>query len=220
MVEFSLSSKYKNNFYAGVDSNVKSWVTKTTIPKMGSSLDHGIDASHGPTSVIEKPSQSYSPSASLKDHPPTIHDNPQITRNSADLSAGALPLPSTASIRLQKWNSPRINMWRVFATFWSFIILGANDAAYGAIIPYLEEWYNINYTIVSLVFLSPIVGYTCSALLNNQIHVSFGQRGVAVIMGLSHLTAYVIICLHPPYPALVVVFILAGFGSGLGDSGW
>lgn len=30
----------------------------------------------------------------------------------------------------------------------------------------------------------------------------------------------VAICLHPPYPALVVVFILAGYGNGLGDSGW
>lgn len=28
------------------------------------------------------------------------------------------------------------------------------------------------------------------------------------------------ICVHPPYPVLVVVFILAGFGNGLGDSGW
>lgn len=28
------------------------------------------------------------------------------------------------------------------------------------------------------------------------------------------------ICVHPPYPVLVVVFILAGYGNGLGDSGW
>ena len=31
----------------------------------------------------------------------------------------------------QQWNRPRINMWRVFATFVSFILMGANDAAYG-----------------------------------------------------------------------------------------
>lgn len=34
------------------------------------------------------------------------------------------------------------------------------------------------------------------------------------------LSGLVVICLHPPYPALVVVFVLAGFGNGLGDSGW
>jgi hypothetical protein len=138
---------------------------------------------------------------------------------------------------LQKWNSPRINIWRCVGTFWSFVILGANDAAIGALIPYLEEWYNVNYTVISLVFLSPIVGYTLSALLNNHIHVVYGQRGVAFIMSLSHLLGYgklltkdlqcarlttntVAVCLHPPFPVLVVVYILVGFGNGLGDSGW
>jgi len=128
--------------------------------------------------------------------------------------------PSAARSQHQKWNSPRINLLRVLATFYSFIILGANDAAYGALIPYLETYYNVNYTIISLVFLSPIVGYTTSALLNNMIHMRLGQRGVAVMMSFAHLIAYMAICLHPPYPVLVVVFSLAGFGNGLGDSAW
>lgn len=32
---------------------------------------------------------------------------------------------------LQRWNSPRINAFRTLATFWDFMILGANDAVYG-----------------------------------------------------------------------------------------
>lgn len=32
---------------------------------------------------------------------------------------------------LEKWNHPRINMYRLFATLWSFLVMGANDAAYG-----------------------------------------------------------------------------------------
>ncbi|KAI1624515.1 major facilitator superfamily domain-containing protein [Exophiala viscosa] len=122
--------------------------------------------------------------------------------------------------QLQKWNSSRVNTFRTFATLFSFFVLGLNDAAYGALIPYLEEWYNVNYTIISLVFLSPIVGYTFSALLNNHIHVVYGQRGVAWIMSVSHLVGYTAICVHPPYPVLVVVYIVVGFGNGLGDSAW
>jgi len=106
------------------------------------------------------------------------------------VSAGALPPPSTATPQLQKWNTPRINMYRVLATFYSFVILGANDGAYGALIPYLETWYHINYTIVSLVFLSPILGYSLCAVLINHIHKVYGQRGIAVIMASSHLFAY------------------------------
>lgn len=35
-----------------------------------------------------------------------------------------------------------------------------------------------------------------------------------------HLIAYTVIALHPPYPVLVVVFMLAGFGNGLEDAAW
>lgn len=39
--------------------------------------------------------------------------------------------PVNSVPQLQRWNSPRINMFRTMATFWDFMILGANDAAYG-----------------------------------------------------------------------------------------
>lgn len=46
--------------------------------------------------------------------------------------------PSHAVEALQRWNTPSINMWRVFATFWSFFVLGMNDGSYGALIPYVS----------------------------------------------------------------------------------
>lgn len=43
-----------------------------------------------------------------------------------------LPSPTTAAAaRLERWNAPRTNLWRTFAAFWSFVVMGANDAAYG-----------------------------------------------------------------------------------------
>lgn len=131
-----------------------------------------------------------------------------------------LPQPSTTVSIVERWNQSRTNMFRTFATLFAFLIMGANDAAYGAIIPYLEEYYNLNYIIVSLVFLSPLAGYVGAALLNNWLHIHFGQRGVASVGPACHLAAYIGIALHPPYPVLVVVFILAGFGNGIEDAGW
>ncbi|KAJ9653682.1 hypothetical protein H2198_007139 [Neophaeococcomyces mojaviensis] len=133
-----------------------------------------------------------------------------------------LPSPTTARTtpHLQRWNHPRSNIARVLGTFWCFIILGANDAAYGALIPYLEEYYDVDYLTISLVFLSPIVGYTASAVTNNMLHMKVGQRGIAFLVSILHIVAYVIISIHPPFPALVVVYIFAGYGNGLADSGW
>jgi fucose permease len=70
------------------------------------------------------------------------------------------------------------------------------------------------------VFLSPLVGYTASAILNNTVHLRFGQRGIALIGPLCHLVSYIIIALHPPYPVLVVAFMISGFGNGLEDAAW
>lgn len=84
----------------------------------------------------------------------------------------------------------------------------------------LEKYYDLNYTIVSLVFLSPFAGYTLAALVNSIVHVKFGQRGVAVVAPTCHLISYIVLAVHPPYPVLVVIFIVVGFGNGLIDAAW
>ncbi|KAK2626010.1 hypothetical protein QTJ16_004272 [Diplocarpon rosae] len=128
--------------------------------------------------------------------------------------------PARAIDIKQRWNSPEGNKWRVFATFWSFFIIGMNDGSYGALIPHLEPYYDLNYTIVSLIFLSPFAGYSLASICNNLIHVRFGQRGVAVLGPLCHLVSYIVVAVHPPYPVLVVMFIFVGFGNGLIDAAW
>ena len=131
-----------------------------------------------------------------------------------------LPPPSTAVDALERWNSPKKNMYCIFGTYLSFFILGMNDASPGPLIPYLEEYYKLSYTVVSLIFLSPCVGYSLAAASNNSIHRLFGQRGIAFIAGLCHLITYLTFSLHPPWPVIVVFFIFAGFGNGLADAGW
>ncbi|KAH8800311.1 MFS transporter-like protein [Xylogone sp. PMI_703] len=132
----------------------------------------------------------------------------------------AIVPPPQAVEALQRWNSPPRNKYRVFAAFWSFLILGMNDGSYGALIPHLETYYNLDYTIVSLIFLSPFAGYTLASAINNLMHVKFGQRGVATVAPLCHLVSFLIFSFHPPYPVLVVVFVFVGFGNGLIDAAW
>jgi fucose permease len=84
----------------------------------------------------------------------------------------------------------------------------------------LEDYYHLTYTVVALLFLSPFFGYTASALLNPMVHDRLGQRGVGIIAGACHMIAYVVAAVHPPFPVIVVFFVLAGFGNGLADAGW
>jgi hypothetical protein len=61
-----------------------------------------------------------------------VHDkNAQGDQGQYEDVRGDLPPPSTAVETLQKWNYPRSNRWRVFATFFAFVLFGLNDSAYG-----------------------------------------------------------------------------------------
>ena len=171
---------------------------------------------------------------STKQPTPSIKSRPSISGVGRSLSEATserrksaqadvnetLPSPITATEQVQTWNNPRINLYRIPVSFWSFAIMGLNDASYGAIIPYLETYYHLSYTVISLVFLSPFLGYNIAALLNNSIHLKFGQRGVATLGPLCHVLAYIIIAVHPPYPVLVIAFAIAGLGNGIMDAAW
>ncbi|RYP91584.1 hypothetical protein DL770_002298 [Monosporascus sp. CRB-9-2] len=121
---------------------------------------------------------------------------------------------------VQRWNESATVLFRVLSTFWSFFLMGANDAAYGAILPSLGSYYDLTFMVVSMVFLSPFAGYITSAVSTDYLHQTIGQRGIAVLGSSCHIIAYVIISSHPPYLVLILAFVLAGFGNGIADSAW
>lgn len=145
----------------------------------------------------------------------TAHDvDLDIDVETLEMQSGAADSPAY----IQRWNEPKGNIARLGFSFFSFAIAGMNDAAVGALIPYLEEYYNLNYTLVSLIFLTPFVGYSTAAFINATIHTKFGQRGIALAAPVCHIITYLVICLHPPFPVVVVINILSGFGNGLTDA--
>lgn len=70
------------------------------------------------------------------------------------------------------------------------------------------------------MFLSPVAGFIISTLANHTIHTRLGQRGIVLIGGTCHVVAYTAASLRPPFPALVVVYILVGLGSGTKQAAW
>lgn len=98
--------------------------------------------------------------------------------------------------------------------------MGLHDAAYGPIIPSLEEYYGLNYTTVSLIFLATFPGYLVAALTTDRLHLKFGARGVAGIASAARIAAYVALSCHPPWAVIVVLLAFCGWGNGLLDAAW
>ena len=53
-----------------------------------------------------------------------VKNGKEILGGEADSSDEEVPV-------LQRWNEPRINIWRTFVTFLGLFIMGLNDAVYG-----------------------------------------------------------------------------------------
>jgi hypothetical protein len=95
--------------------------------------------------VLAELDPSYQPS----DNPPksTFHAHEAINlgrlasrgeQQPDDDLRGDLPPPNTAVDALERWNSPKSNMYALFGTYLSFLILGMNDASPGPLIPYVS----------------------------------------------------------------------------------
>ncbi|KAK5075560.1 hypothetical protein LTR64_001767 [Lithohypha guttulata] len=147
-------------------------------------------------------------------------NNDDLESTSTSTTSTTSPPPSSDPTALQHWNKPRGNIARFAASFYAMFVFGLSDAAYGALLPYLEQYYNLSYTVVSLIFLCPFAGYAIAAFTNSWFHHKFGQRGIALVAPGCHVVAYIVLSLHLPWPVVVSFTCLAGFGNGLIDAAW
>ncbi|KAK2746720.1 hypothetical protein FQN55_005447 [Onygenales sp. PD_40] len=115
----------------------------------------------------------------------------------------------------QKWNEPAINKWKILVTFISFAIVGGSDGVYG-----IRADFGLSTTVVSLIFMTPFAGYALATIAVNKVHMTFGQRGIAIIGPLCHLIPFLIMAIRPPYPVFLVAYAIVGFGNGLIDAAW
>jgi fucose permease len=71
-----------------------------------------------------------------------------------------------------------------------------------------------------LIFVTPFAGYTVATIIVNKVLMSLGQRGIATICPLCHIIPFVIMAIHPPYPVMLVAYVIVGLGNGLMDAAW
>jgi len=56
----------------------------------------------------------------------------------------------------------------------TLIIAGWSDASSGPLIPYIQAFYGISYTVVSMLFVGQMVGFLCAGFLNGLLTQRWG----------------------------------------------
>jgi len=112
-----------------------------------------------------------------------------------------------------------VNSWRVklqvgFA-FLTFILIGANDAVIGILLPRWGSYYHVDKTILSCAFLAGSVGYLIAALNSSFLSRKLGNVKFLLLGKISFLGGILIFCLQPPLSILLGVPLLLGFGAAI-----
>lgn len=114
-------------------------------------------------------------------------------------------------------NSSR-EKWRLAATVLFSFTAGLSDGAPGALLPRIEKYYGINYTVVSMIWMSNAVGYICIALSSFKLMPFFGPRNLSAIGCAFLAVMYAIVCSAPPFALVAVGFFFGGLGAATNSS--
>lgn len=110
---------------------------------------------------------------------------------------------------------PPKNLARITSTcLWAFAC-GWSDAAPGALLPFIEQYYDISYSVVSLVWMANAAGFIFIALISHKIQPWFGRRYSMVVGCFLSCVMYAIVSSGTAFPAIVVGFFFGGMGLAI-----
>ncbi|KAL7272901.1 hypothetical protein RUND412_004272 [Rhizina undulata] len=112
-------------------------------------------------------------------------------------------------------NNPKINRSRLASACLLIFTNGLNDAAPGALIPYIEKYYGIGYAIVSLIFLANAAGFIATAAVSQPIYAKLGRSKTMVLGTLLLAIGFSLIAATPPFGVVAAAFFFTGSGMAL-----
>lgn len=137
------------------------------------------------------------------------------TPNDLERSEPSTPTNERATSVMPSFSFPKMNKWRVFAACLTYFGNGMSDSAPGALIPYVEDYYNIGYAIVSLIWITNACGFILSAFFNDPICARIGRARTLMLSEACMIAAYVAISCTPPFGVMVAAYLVMGFGNAM-----
>ncbi|OAA69549.1 Major facilitator superfamily domain, general substrate transporter [Cordyceps fumosorosea ARSEF 2679] len=120
--------------------------------------------------------------------------------------------PADAAVVVPTVWEPYMNRFRLLLTCATALAEGMSDSAAGALIPYMEKYYDIGYAQVSLIFVGQALGFVVAALFLDSLRHSLGHaRTLGLAQALMALS-YAPMIAGAPFPVVVLAFFAVGFG--------
>ena len=135
--------------------------------------------------------------------------------NDLEMIRPASPLDAIIADEIQTLSSPPTNNWRLLSCCLMCFGNGLSDSAPGALIPYMEKQYNLNYALVSLIFVGQACGFLIGTPITHPLDVRLGRGKTLALAEALLLGAFILLASQPPFPLVVLAFLIIGLGMAL-----
>ncbi|KAL5634138.1 hypothetical protein ACGC1H_006088 [Rhizoctonia solani] len=95
---------------------------------------------------------------------------------------------------------------------------GWQDGSLGPLIPTIQKYYNLSFTVISVLFVSGCLGFLLAAILNIYLSDRLGFGGLIFLGGVCQAISYAVLVPAFPFPVMALAFVTKGFGIGLQDA--
>ncbi|QRW20642.1 major facilitator superfamily transporter [Rhizoctonia solani] len=150
---------------------------------------------------------------------------PQLQSNQCGMEMGTLSgntaKCSTLSLNSEssEWNMSTKKEWiAIAACCWSVFSVGWNDATTGPLLPAFQAHYGVNFTVVSMLFVSNCVGFLSAAVVNIRLTDQLGLGKIILFGAMLQVLAYSLLAPALPFPVMCVAYAINGFGVGFQDA--
>lgn len=101
---------------------------------------------------------------------------------------------------------------------WFMFLADWNDGTTGPLIPRMQTVYDVNYTILSLIFVLACTGFLTGAFANILLTSKLGFGKLMVLGSLFQVIAYTLQAPALPFPVFVIAYMVNGVGLALQDA--
>src|SRR6266699_1565899 len=108
---------------------------------------------------------------------------------------------------------------QVELAFFAFVLIGANDGAFGVLIPSLQMHYGVDKATIGLLFLVQSIGYLVAAFSSGLLIEKLGNRRFLMLGVMSFLFGVGALALMFPFIIVLITMLPLGLGIGIIDAG-
>ncbi|KAL5537106.1 hypothetical protein ACEPAF_929 [Sanghuangporus sanghuang] len=107
---------------------------------------------------------------------------------------------------------------QLFSLFFAMFVAGWDGGTYGPLLPRFQTYYHVNYTVVSMIFITNCVGFIVGAISNVYLTDRLGLGKALVLGSIAQVIGYSLMSPRLHFPVFCIAFFIDGWGLSIQDA--